>query len=60
MSESLGKDDKISKIAFKVIFKPKSSWADRVYFGNMLTEIIGVMAKDTSAFEFEVEALEQS
>jgi len=60
MSESLGKDDETSNVTFKVIFKPKSFWADRVYLGNMLIEILGMMVQNTSAFDFEVEALEQS
>jgi hypothetical protein len=45
-------------IQFKVMFKPKVSWADKIYFGNLLLEMLGTMAKNTSAFEFEIEATE--
>jgi hypothetical protein len=41
---------------FKVILKPKTSWADGVYLGNMLGEILGLMAKNTAAFEFEIQS----
>ncbi len=45
------------EIAFKVKFKPKSAWVDKVYLGNMLIEVLGIMAKSTSAFDFEVELI---
>lgn len=44
-------------VSFKVTFRPISSWVDETYLGNMLTEVLGIMAKNTSAFEFQVEAL---
>jgi len=46
------------EITFKVRFKPKSKWVDKVYLGNMLIEVLGVMAKSTSEFDFEVEFIE--
>lgn len=46
------------EISFKVRFKPRSSWVDKVYLGNMLIEILGTVSKATSAFDFEVETLE--
>lgn len=44
-------------ICYKVTFKPVSSWADETYLGNMLTEVLAIMARNTSAFEFEIENL---
>ena len=58
MSNRPGEENETTGIAFKVFFKPKFSWADRVYLGNMLVEVLGVMAKNTSAFDFQVEVLE--
>ena len=58
MSDRREEENNSAGIAFKVFFKPKSSWADRVYLGNMLVEVLGVMAKNTSAFDFQVEVLE--
>ncbi len=46
------------EISFKIKFKPKSSWVDKVYLGNMLIEVLGVIAKSTSAFDFEVEMID--
>lgn len=44
-------------ICFKVVFKPISTWVDETYLGNMLTEVLGIVAKNTSAFEFDVEKI---
>jgi hypothetical protein len=33
------------------------SWADETYLGNMLAEVLGIIAKNTSAFEFEIKTL---
>jgi len=46
------------EITFKIKFKPKSSWVDKVYLGNMLVEVLGVMAKSTSAFDYKVELID--
>lgn len=45
-------------LLFKVRFRPRVGWADQAYLGNMLIEVLGVMAKNTGAFDFEVEAAE--
>ncbi|MEM3078575.1 MAG: hypothetical protein QXR38_03670 [Nitrososphaerales archaeon] len=42
------------EVSFKVKFKPKLSWVDKVYLGNMLIELLGTVSKATSAFDFEV------
>jgi acetone carboxylase gamma subunit len=39
---------------FLVVLKPKVSWADEIYLGNMLVDAIGQVASMTGAFEFEV------
>ncbi len=44
-------------VSFKVSFKPTCNWADKTYLGNMLTELLGLVAKKTTAFEFEIEAV---
>ena len=44
---------------FKVRFKPKFSWVDKVYLGNLLIEALGLLARQSGAFDFEVEALEK-
>lgn len=44
-------------VCFKVVFKPMLSWADETYLGNMLAEVLGIIAKNTSAFEFEIKTL---
>ncbi|MCL4436042.1 MAG: hypothetical protein M1387_04940 [Thaumarchaeota archaeon] len=44
-------------VSFKVSFKPTCNWADKTYLGNMLTELLGLVAKKTTAFEFEIESL---
>jgi hypothetical protein len=46
------------EISFKVKFKPRLSWVDKVYLGNMLIEVLGTVSKATSAFDFEVESSE--
>lgn len=43
---------------FTVKFRPRVGWADQAYFGNLLIEVLGVMARNTGAFDFEVEARE--
>lgn len=43
---------------FKVTFKPRASWADQTYFGNMLMEVLGAMARTTGAFDFDVQVLQ--
>ncbi|MEM3427826.1 MAG: hypothetical protein QW212_06080 [Nitrososphaerales archaeon] len=45
---------------FKIKFKPKFTWVDKVYLGNMLIEALGLLSRQSGAFEFEVEALETS
>lgn len=47
----------LEEVSFKVKFKPKQSWVDKIYLGNLLVEMLGIVSKQTSAFEFEVEAL---
>ncbi|MGC9116452.1 MAG: hypothetical protein ACP5ID_02390, partial [Conexivisphaera sp.] len=39
---------------FLVILKPKESWADEIYLGNMLVEALGQVSSMTGAFDFEV------
>ena len=39
---------------FLVVFRPKTSWADEVYLGNLLIEVLGQVANMTGAFEFDV------
>jgi len=46
------------EISFKVKFKPRLSWVDKVYLGNMLIDVLGTVSKATSAFDFEVESSE--
>ncbi|MGQ9718696.1 MAG: hypothetical protein ACUVWK_02450 [Nitrososphaerales archaeon] len=46
------------EVCFRVRFKPRLSWADKVFLGNMLMEVLGVVSKSTSAFEFEVESVD--
>lgn len=43
-------------VTFSVKFKPLKSWVDEIYLGNLLTESLGVLAKQTGSFEFEIEA----
>ena len=45
---------------FKVRFKPKFSWVDKIYLGNLLIEALGLLARQSGAFEFDVQALEES
>ena len=42
---------------FIVIFRPKKSWADDIYFGNMLIEVLGQVASMTGAFDFDVKKI---
>ncbi len=44
---------------FKVIFKPKFSWVDKTYLGNLLIEALGLLARQSGAFDFDVEVLEE-
>ena len=46
------------EVSFQVILRPKFSWADQTYLGNMLTEVLGAVAKNTEAFEFEIRSVE--
>ena len=46
-------------ILFRVRFKPKASWVDKTYLGNMMVEALGYLARQTLAFDFEVEYIEQ-
>lgn len=39
---------------FLVVFRPKASWADDVFFGNMLVEVLGQVASMTGAFDFDI------
>ncbi len=41
-------------VKFLVIFKPKASWVDDIYLGNMLVEALGQISSMTGAFDFEV------
>ncbi len=45
---------------FKVKFKPRFTWVDKVYLGNLLVEALGLLSRQSGAFEFEVEAIEAS
>ena len=44
-------------VCFRITFKNSATWADETYLGNMLTEVLGTMAKNTLAFEFKIEKL---
>ena len=35
-------------------FRPKFSWVDRVYLGNMLVETLGYLSKQTGVFDFDI------
>lgn len=48
------------EFVFKVRFKPRFSWVDKVYLGNLLIEALGLLARQSGAFEFDVEVLEKS
>ncbi len=39
---------------FVVVFKPKVTWADEVFLGNLLMEALGTLARGTGYFDFEV------
>lgn len=43
-----------------VTFKPKASWVDNIYLGNMVGELLSNLASQTDAFEFEVQYIEES
>jgi len=45
------------EFVFKVIFKPKFSWVDKTYLGNLLIEALGILARQSGAFDFDVEVL---
>jgi hypothetical protein len=47
------------EFVFKVRFRPKFSWVDKVYLGNLLIEALGVLARQSGAFDFDVEAVEK-
>ncbi len=44
---------------FIVKFKPKVSWADDIFLGNLLAEALGNIARNTGYFDFEVRKLEE-
>lgn len=43
-------------VTFKVKLRPKFKWVDQIYLGNMLIEALGLLSRQTSAFDFEIEA----
>ncbi|MEM3637160.1 MAG: hypothetical protein QXE12_00510 [Conexivisphaerales archaeon] len=43
--------------SFRVNFRPKESWVDEIFLGNLLAEVLGNVAKSTNAFEFDVKNL---
>ena len=47
------------EVSFKIRFKPRQSWVDQTYLGNMLLEVLGAMSSTTGGFDFEVEALKE-
>ncbi len=44
---------------YVVTFKPKASWVDNIYLGNMLGELLSNLATQSDAFEFEVQYQEE-
>jgi len=45
---------------YMITFKPKASWVDNIYLGNMVGELLSNLANQTEAFEFEVQYLDES
>ena len=45
---------------YMITFKPKVSWVDNIYLGNMVGELLSNLANQTEAFEFEVQYLDES
>ena len=45
---------------YMVTFKPKASWVDNIYLGNMIGELLSNLATQTDAFEFEVQYMDES
>ena len=45
------------EVPFKIVFRSKSPFADKTYLENMITEILTSVAKNTAAFEFDVQYL---
>lgn len=43
--------------SFRVNFRPKESWVDEIFLGNLLAEVLGNVAKSTNAFDFDVKNL---
>jgi hypothetical protein len=43
--------------SFQVNFRPKESWVDEIFLGNLLAEVLGNVAKSTNAFEFDVQGM---
>lgn len=39
---------------FTVIFKPKVTWADEIFFGNLLIEALAALSRETGYFDFDV------
>ena len=46
------------EITFRVKFKPKAGWVDQIYLGNVLTESLGAVSRQTGSFEFEIERID--
>ncbi len=44
---------------YVVTFRPKASWVDNIYLGNMIGELLSNLANQTDAFEFEVQYIEE-
>ncbi len=47
-------------IVFRVKFKPKFGWVDQIYLGNILTESLGAVSRQTESFEFEIERMDSA
>lgn len=45
---------------YVVTFKPKASWVDNIYLGNMIGELLSNLANQTEAFEFEVQYMDET
>ena len=45
-------------IVFRVKFKPKFGWVDHIYLGNILTESLGAVSRQTGSFEFEIQRID--
>jgi hypothetical protein len=45
-------------IVFRVKFKPKFGWVDQIYLGNILTESLGAVSRQSGSFDFEIERID--